>query len=292
MTVGSIAFKSVFIQETSTEQTDNEKAVGGKNTGDQRTVDDDSGGDDDIDSEDNDDDDDAEDNSVDGSDVNDKEEEEDDESDAEDSNDEEDSDNDDSEIERQISKAARKQSHDAKEGRTVFIRNLPFETEEDELIELFSKFGPVDDCKLVVDKETGHSRGTAFVKFKDVSSTDAAVSASEDTDSKEEGIKFNGRRLFIVKAVTRGKVKEIEKEKKDAKKEPKDKRNIALATEGVIFPNSEAAKELSEADMKKREKAWAEKKAKLKKSKLFRLKNQVSCQCSFFKIIYLSLFVG
>ena len=146
---------------------------------------------------------------------------------------------------------------------------MPFETEEDELIELFSKFGPVDDCKLVVDKETGHSRGTAFVKFKDVSSTDAAVSASEDTDSKEEGIKFNGRRLFIVKAVTRGKVKEIEKEKKDAKKEPKDKRNIALATEGVIFPNSEAAKELSEADMKKREKAWAEKKAKLKNQNYF-----------------------
>eukprot|EP00795_Rhopilema_esculentum_P001199 gene1199-15565_t len=148
--------------------------------------------------------------------------------------------------------------------------------EEEELVELFSKFGPVDDCKLVVDRETGHSRGTAFVKFKDVSSTDAAVSASEDTDSKEEGIKFNGRRLFIVKAVTRGKVKEIEKEKKDAKKEPKDKRNVALATEGVIFPNSEAAKELSEADMKKREKAWADKKAKLKNQNYFVSKTRLS----------------
>ena len=168
----------------------------------------------------------------------------------------------------EIPKIVKKQSHDVKEGRTIFIRNLPFETTEEDLEERFSRYGPIHYCKVVVDPMTGHSRGSGFIKFKEIEAVDAAIAESEVATS-DGGIKIDGRRLVIMKAVTRGKVKEIEKEAKESKKDPKDKRNLHLANEGVIFPNSEAAKELSEADLKKRDKAWTEKKAKLKNQNYF-----------------------
>ena len=183
----------------------------------------------------------------------------------------------DTELERKIPKAIKKQSHDVKEGKTVFIRNLPFEASEEELNELFSKYGPIDYCKIVIDQETGHSRGSAFIKFKDSAIVENVISDSEDMDGGNIGIFMEGRRLVVMKAVTRGKVNEIEKQNKEAKKDPKDKRNLSLAQEGVIFPNSEAAKEISEADMKKREKAWAEKKAKLKNQNYFVSRTRFVC---------------
>lgn len=49
---------------------------------------------------------------------------------------------------------------------TVFIRNVPFTTEEEELARLLTeRFGPVVYCKLVRDPQTGAARGTAFAKF-------------------------------------------------------------------------------------------------------------------------------
>lgn len=58
-------------------------------------------------------------------------------------------------------------------------------------------------------------------------------------------------------------------ENKESKKEPRDKRNLYLAREGVITAGSEAAKHLSKADLQKREKAETEKKAKLKNPNYF-----------------------
>lgn len=169
-----------------------------------------------------------------------------------------------------IPKIAKKQSYDVKEGRTAFIRNLPFEATEEDLRESFCKYGQIEYCKVVFDPETGHSRGSGFIKFKEPSIVDSVISDSENpADARNGGIFMEGRRLVVMKAVTRGKVKEIEKQTKEAKKDQKDKRNLSLAQEGVIFPDSEAAKEMSEADMKKREKARTEKKAKLKNQNYF-----------------------
>ena len=71
-------------------------------------------------------------------------------------------------------------------------------------------------------------------------------------------------RLSITKAVTPGKAAELKKEKKaEAKNENKDKRNLYLATEGLIYPGSTAAEGLSQSDLTRRQKAEREKKAKL-----------------------------
>lgn len=63
------------------------------------------------------------------------------------------------------SQKKRKRLRDAREGKTVFIRNLPFDASEEEICNLFEKFGKIAYCKIVVDDVTQHSKGCAFVKF-------------------------------------------------------------------------------------------------------------------------------
>lgn len=74
----------------------------------------------------------------------------------------------------------------------------------------------------------------------------------------------------MTKAVTKGKAAELAKEKKtEGNRETKDKRNLYLAKEGLILQGSAAAKGLSKGDLLKRQKAEAEKKAKLENLNYF-----------------------
>lgn len=47
----------------------------------------------------------------------------------------------------------------------ILIRNLDRSTSEDELKSLFEAFGSVQSCNLVVDKESGESKGFGFVEM-------------------------------------------------------------------------------------------------------------------------------
>ena len=73
-----------------------------------------------------------------------------------------------------------KQSTDVKEGKTLFIRNVSFDSTEEALQELFEQFGDIEYCKLVVDKRTGHSKGMAFVKFKTTESAEECLRETSD----------------------------------------------------------------------------------------------------------------
>ncbi|KAI9804396.1 MAG: hypothetical protein M1825_001295 [Sarcosagium campestre] len=57
----------------------------------------------------------------------------------------------------------------------VYIGGLPFELSEGDVIAIFSQFGEPVHLNLVRDKETGKSRGFAFLKYEDQRSTDLAV---------------------------------------------------------------------------------------------------------------------
>ena len=74
----------------------------------------------------------------------------------------------------------RKQSTDVKEGKTLFIRNVSFDSTEEALQDLFEQFGNIEYCKLVVDKRTGHSKGMAFVKFKTTESAEQCLQETSD----------------------------------------------------------------------------------------------------------------
>src|SRR5436190_9493129 len=57
----------------------------------------------------------------------------------------------------------------------IYIGGLPFELSEGDIITIFSQFGEPVYVNLIRDKETGKSRGFAFLKYEDQRSTDLAV---------------------------------------------------------------------------------------------------------------------
>jgi len=47
----------------------------------------------------------------------------------------------------------------------IYVSNLSFHTSEEDLKDLFSKFGTVSSAKIIMDRETNRSRGFAFVEM-------------------------------------------------------------------------------------------------------------------------------
>jgi RNA-binding motif X-linked protein 2 len=93
----------------------------------------------------------------------------------------------------------------------IYIGGLPFELSEGDIMTIFSQFGEPTYVNLVRDKETGKSRGFAFLKYEDQRSTDLAV-------DNLGGITVMGRTLRVDH--TRYKKKEDEPEEESELKDP------------------------------------------------------------------------
>jgi RNA recognition motif-containing protein len=78
----------------------------------------------------------------------------------------------------------------AQQNQKLYVGNLNFEANEDQVRELFSNFGDVQDVKIVMDRFTGRSRGFAFVRF------DTAESAGKAKEALN-GQPFQGKTLVI-----------------------------------------------------------------------------------------------
>lgn len=72
----------------------------------------------------------------------------------------------------------------------LYVGNLNFEAGEDQVRELFSTYGDVQEVKIVMDRFTGRSRGFAFVRFDNA---DAAAKAKDALN----GQLFQGKTLVI-----------------------------------------------------------------------------------------------
>jgi len=59
----------------------------------------------------------------------------------------------------------------------IIVLNLPREMKKEGVAELFSPFGSIDSCELVLDKETGASKVFGFVDMPDPSEANAAIAA-------------------------------------------------------------------------------------------------------------------
>ncbi|OVA08715.1 RNA recognition motif domain [Macleaya cordata] len=143
--------------------------------------------------------------------------------------------------------------------RTVFISNLPFDIDNEEVKQRFSAFGEVQSFVPVLHKVTRRPRGTGFLKFSTPTAADAAVSAAEVTS--DLGIFLKGRQLTVFKALDKKSAHDKELEKK--KNEDIDLRNLYLAKEGVILEGSPAAEGVSASDMLKRQQLEKKKMVKL-----------------------------
>jgi cold-inducible RNA-binding protein len=78
-------------------------------------------------------------------------------------------------------------------GNKIYVGNLPFSATSESLNEMFSKFGTVDSAKIVMDRDTGRSKGFGFVEM---SSGDEAAAAIE----KLNGSDLGGRSLVVNEA--------------------------------------------------------------------------------------------
>ncbi|MBL8762726.1 MAG: RNA-binding protein [Phycisphaerae bacterium] len=59
----------------------------------------------------------------------------------------------------------------------IYVGNLPFSTTQDELTQLFSQHGTVSKSSIIIDRETGRSRGFGFVEMPDDEQARAAIAA-------------------------------------------------------------------------------------------------------------------
>jgi RNA recognition motif-containing protein len=75
----------------------------------------------------------------------------------------------------------------------LYVGNLPYSASEQDLIELFGQVGEVVSAQVISDRDTGRSRGFAFVQM---SSSEEAQSAIEQFNERE----FMGRRLLVNEA--------------------------------------------------------------------------------------------
>ncbi len=75
----------------------------------------------------------------------------------------------------------------------IYVGNLPYSTDRDELREIFSAYGEVSAARIVNDRETGRSKGFGFVEMPN---DDEARAAIENLNGKEIG----GRKAVINEA--------------------------------------------------------------------------------------------
>ncbi len=74
----------------------------------------------------------------------------------------------------------------------MYVGNLAFQSTEDDIQNLFSQYGTIESINLITDRETGRSRGFAFVEMEN----EAAQKAMQGLD----GTDLDGRNLKINEA--------------------------------------------------------------------------------------------
>ena len=57
----------------------------------------------------------------------------------------------------------------------IFVGNLPFSVDDDKLQEAFTSFGEILSAKVIIDRNSGRSKGFGFVEFAEASSAQAAI---------------------------------------------------------------------------------------------------------------------
>ncbi|KAI9141993.1 hypothetical protein BKA69DRAFT_356270 [Paraphysoderma sedebokerense] len=82
---------------------------------------------------------------------------------------------------------------DVNPGNNIYVKNLATRVNEKELEDLFSKYGKVSKCQIMMDPHTRESRGFGFVTLENVDDAEAAISALD-------GLEYMGKNLSVEKA--------------------------------------------------------------------------------------------
>jgi nucleolar protein 4 len=162
---------------------------------------------------------------------------------------------------------------------SIFIRNLPFNCNDEDLGDHFSQFGPIRFARVVYDPTTGRSKGTGFVCFAQGKDVDACIRGAPrmqiqtpaknvkgsgeivphsvlQDDSVDASGKYtmDGRVLICSKAVDKNEAKRLRDEGVETRSvRDKDKRRLYLLSEGTIPSNSPLYQKLSPSEISMRE---------------------------------------
>lgn len=75
--------------------------------------------------------------------------------------------------------------------KNIFVGNLSFSTTEDSIRQAFEQYGAIDRVSLVTDRDTGRSRGFAFVEMADDQAADKAIAAINGTEIDGRTVNVN-----------------------------------------------------------------------------------------------------
>ncbi|KAG6014344.1 hypothetical protein E4U54_005476 [Claviceps lovelessii] len=158
---------------------------------------------------------------------------------------------------------------------TVFIRNLPFTTTDEQLKGFFSHFGAVRYARVVFDKVTEKAAGTGFVCFvhesdaksciKGAPRPKASASTSKPSLLMDENADptgkytMEGRLLQVAQAVNKAEAANLA-DNSLAKRREKDKRRLYLLSEGAIGRGSPLFDLLSPSEIQMRQASAAQRK--------------------------------
>ena len=79
---------------------------------------------------------------------------------------------------------------------TIYVGNLSFQAEQEDLLDLFGQYGEVKQCSLPLDRETGRKRGFAFVEMSNDADEQKAIDDLQD-------VEWMGRMIRVNKATPR-----------------------------------------------------------------------------------------
>ena len=77
--------------------------------------------------------------------------------------------------------------------KNIFVGNLNYDSTEETVLGLFEQYGVVNSARIMTDRETGRSRGFAFVEMENEAEADQAIQALN-------GYKMEGRALNVNEA--------------------------------------------------------------------------------------------
>ncbi len=73
----------------------------------------------------------------------------------------------------------------------IYVGNLPYTATEEDVSSLFANYGPVERVKIITDRETGRSKGFAFVTLGDQSQLNASIEALNGYDYQGRALRVN-----------------------------------------------------------------------------------------------------
>jgi len=73
----------------------------------------------------------------------------------------------------------------------IYVGNLPYTATEEDVTGLFAAYGPVERVKIINDRETGRSKGFAFVTLGDQSQLNASIEALNGYDYQGRALRVN-----------------------------------------------------------------------------------------------------